>query len=39
MMLFSHKGTIFTHNTKGLPRLDTGIFLGGGFMKASHYIK
>lgn len=37
MMLFSHKGTIFTHNTKGLPRLDTGIF--GGFMKASHYIK
>lgn len=30
MMLFSHKGTIFTHNTKGLPRLDTGIFGGGG---------
>lgn len=29
MMLFSHKGTIFTHNTKGLPRLDTGIFGGG----------
>lgn len=28
MMLFSHKGTIFTHNTKGLPQLDTGIFGG-----------